>query len=77
MDSDKVRADIDAHTPPPGGGYNVVGVDTFDEPGEALFLVDNFPTREEAEAAKADKERELEERGECCVRYYVYGPRAE
>jgi hypothetical protein len=36
-------------TPPPGGGFNVVGVDTFEDPGDDLYLIGSVPTRELAE----------------------------
>jgi len=36
----------------PETGYNVVGVDTFEPPGEELFLVGHYDTWEEAEAVR-------------------------
>ena len=42
----------------PDEGYNLVGVDSFEAPGEELYLIDHFATREEAEAAKARFEAE-------------------
>jgi len=74
---EKIMADKEEFTPPKGGGFNVVGVDTYDAPGEALFFVSNHPTREEAEAVRAKREKEMEEADEEGVRYYVYGPRGE
>ena len=35
----------------PQSGYNVVGVDDFELPGEQMFLVGHYPTREAAQAA--------------------------
>jgi hypothetical protein len=35
----------------PKSGYNVVGVDGFDVPGEQLYLVGHFEDKEIAEAA--------------------------
>jgi hypothetical protein len=36
----------------PKSGHNLVGVDTFEtEPGDELYLVDNFPSKEAAKAA--------------------------
>lgn len=47
-----------ALTPPPGQGYNVVGVDPFeDDPGQNLHLIDHFATRAEAEAFIAKSKR--------------------
>jgi hypothetical protein len=34
----------------PKEGYNVVGVDDFEMPGEQLYLVGQYTTREDAEA---------------------------
>jgi hypothetical protein len=43
----------------PKEGFNLVGIDTLEiEPGAELFLVDNFASREEAEAKKAVLEAE-------------------
>ena len=42
----------------PNEGFNVVGVDSFEEPGDELYLIGHFATREEAEAARATAERE-------------------
>lgn len=35
----------------PTDGFNVVGVDDFEDPGEQLYLVGHYATREEAQAA--------------------------
>ena len=37
--------------PKAGEGFNVVGVDDFELPGEQMYLVGNFPDRAAAEAA--------------------------
>ena len=37
--------------PKPGEGHNVVGVDTFEPPGEGLYLIGNYKTRKAALAA--------------------------
>ena len=42
----------------PREGFNVVGVDSFEEPGDELYLIGHYATREEAEAARANAERE-------------------
>jgi hypothetical protein len=41
----------------PGKGFNVVGVDRFEKPGDELFVVSHHPTRPEAEKALADWKR--------------------
>jgi len=54
----------------PNKGYNLVGVDTMEsDPAEALYLVDHFDDRKEAEAEAARRQK-----GQKLVRYYVYGP---
>lgn len=37
--------------PKPGEGHNVVGVDTFEPPGEGLYLIGTYKTRKAALAA--------------------------
>jgi len=44
----------------PSEGFNVVGVDSFEEPGDELYLIGHYATREEAEEAKA-KHKETSE----------------
>ena len=56
-----------AMTPGPGEGYNVVGVDTFEDPGDELFLISNHATREEAETAAAAYRKKPD-----AERVYVY-----
>jgi hypothetical protein len=41
----------------PDEGFNVVGVDSFEEDGDELYLIGHYLTREAAEAAKADHEK--------------------
>lgn len=48
---DKMRMDRDRHIPV--SGFNLVGLDDFELPGEQLYLIGNFPTMEEALAAQA------------------------
>lgn len=50
-----------------GEGFNVVAVDSFELPGEGLYLVGNYPSRAEATAAA----RAYEASGD---RAHVYGP---
>lgn len=45
----------------PSEGFNVVGVDSFEEPGDELYLIGHYTTREEAEAAKAEHEKTTED----------------
>ena len=58
--------------PKPGKGYNVVGVDDYESPGNELFLVGNFPTKSAAEKAK--KAREKQAPGN---KFYVYPPASD
>ena len=54
MDSfDKRMAALDAMTPEEG--FNLVGVDDYEEPGDELYLVGNYPTKEEAERVKQQR----------------------
>ena len=53
----------------PESGYNVVGVDDFDLPGEQLYLIKHFAAREEAEAFLAARKKAHP--GE---KAYIYGP---
>ncbi|MGH9856324.1 MAG: hypothetical protein ACRD4B_00635 [Acidobacteriota bacterium] len=39
---DKMMADRDKHTPKTG--YNLVGIDDFEEPGKQLYLIGHFDT---------------------------------
>ncbi|MBI1828722.1 MAG: hypothetical protein HY222_01625 [Thaumarchaeota archaeon] len=43
----------------PETGFNLVGIDCFEFPGEKIYLIGHFDTREEAkkEQAKYDKNR--------------------
>ncbi len=41
----------------PKKGFNLVGVDKFEQPGDELYLVKNFDTRAEAEAALKKEEK--------------------
>jgi hypothetical protein len=47
-----------AMTPRKGEGYNVVGVDSFEEPGDELYLIGNYSTQEEAERVAALRRRQ-------------------
>ena len=61
----KAKAEM---TPALGHGYNLVGMDHYETPGDELYLIANYST--EAEANKAEAEREKEHPGETV---YVYG----
>ena len=52
----------------PDEGYNLVGVDDFEEAGNELYLIDSFDTRVEAEQAM--KTRKSEDADEVV---YIYG----
>jgi hypothetical protein len=58
---DKMLADAASHRPETG--FNVVGFDEFEEPGEQLFLMKHLATIEEARAWKAKNGG-----------YAIYGP---
>jgi hypothetical protein len=51
----------------PESGFNLVGFDWFELPGEKLYLIDHFDTRAEAEAA-------LAKRGGGHDDTFIYGP---
>ena len=53
----------------PKSGYNVVGVDTYELPGEELYIISEHTT--EAEAQEALKVFQRNHPGE---QAYVYGP---
>jgi hypothetical protein len=53
----------------PQEGFNVVGVDSFEMPGEALYLVGHYGTRKEAAAAARAHEASSGDRA------HVYAPR--
>jgi len=63
----RLRAKRDM-TPKPGQGYNLVGVDDFEDPGDELYLIDHFPTRARADAARLDRKRRKSDET-----LYVYG----
>lgn len=47
---DKMLADRDEHTPKTG--YNLVGIDDYEEPGKQLYLINHFDAYEEASEAQ-------------------------
>jgi len=53
----------------PTKGFNLVGVDDYEEPGDELFLVGNYATREAAEL-----ERSVREKASPDVKFYIYEP---
>jgi hypothetical protein len=56
----------------PKKGFNLVGLDDFEEPGEQLFLIGHYESK--AEAEKADKEHNSRNKD---VRTFIYGPDEE
>lgn len=62
MRSDKKRA-------VPVSGFNFVGCDDFEDPGEQLYVIRNFATRAEAEQAQKDYKVEYPDE-----RTYIYSP---
>ena len=55
----------------PRKGYNLVGLDDYEKPGEELYLIAHFATRRAAEKEKAARERENPD-GD---RMFIYGPK--
>jgi hypothetical protein len=62
---------IEKFTPKPGGGFNVVAVDAYEMPGEALYLVGNYKTEEEANKMARDHARKSGDKA------YVYAAARE
>lgn len=60
MDFEKIFKAKAEMTPEPGEGFNLVGIDEYEEPGDELYLIGNYPTRKQAEAAQ--KKRSSDER---------------
>lgn len=58
----------------PTSGFNLVGVDTFEKPGEELFLVGHYAKRDEAIAALRKKRSEADPD---FYKYYVYAADGE
>ena len=50
--ADKILKDMNTHTP--DVGFNLCGIDEFEQAGEALFIIKHFNANEEA--LKAQKE---------------------
>ena len=53
----------------PKTGFNLVGVDDFERPGEQLYLIDHFPDRDAAEKALAARKKVRPRE-----KVYIYGP---
>ena len=51
----------------PKAGFNLVGADRFDPPGECLYLISHHDTREDAERAMAAYPRGMDS-------VFIYGP---
>lgn len=66
---DKMAADKAKHVPE--SGYNLVGLDDFEDPGEQLYLIGNFPSKEEAQAEMKKRESSKDHNGD---RMFIYGP---
>lgn len=54
----------------PKEGYNLVGLDDYEEPGDQLFLIGHYKTREDAVRAEKDHNKRNKD-----VRTFIYGPR--
>lgn len=55
----------------PDTGYNLVGFDDFEDPGEMLYLIGHFDTAEEAEA---EKKKRLEKNPDEVMYVYSKNP---
>jgi len=53
----------------PAQGFNVVGVDNFGTPGDALYLVGNFESEQEAQTAIDERQPGSEDK------FYIYPAR--
>ncbi len=71
----KIEDEVERFTPKEG--YNVVGEDDFEMPGERLHLLGHFKTREEAEASKKRHEEEMADDGNDMDKVHIYGPSGE
>ncbi len=58
----------------PKTGFNVVGEDDFELPGERLFLLGHFATKEEAEAAAQEHREDMALSGNDMDKVHVYAP---
>ena len=65
---ESARTSIVRFMPRAGEGFNVVAVDSFELPGEGLYLVGDSPSRAEATAAARAHEASSGDRA------HVYGP---
>lgn len=53
----------------PDEGFNLVGLDDFDDPGEQLYLIGNYETRELAQAEMAKRRADPN-----ADKMFIYGP---
>jgi len=53
----------------PKEGFNLVGFDDFEEPGDELHLAARFDTHEEADAAMKKRMKD-----DPSQRFFIYGP---
>lgn len=53
----------------PDKGFNLVGLDDYEDPGEQLYLIKNFASR--AEAEKEMRKRQKTGNGD---KLFIYGP---
>jgi len=58
----------------PEKGFCLVGIDSYEVPGEAAYNMGVFDTRAEAEAAKKAAEKEARDNGEEPDKMHIYGP---
>ena len=53
----------------PKAGFNLVGVDDYEDPGEQLYLIGNYASRPEAEA-----EMKKRQKAGNSDKMFIYGP---
>lgn len=59
-------------TPRPGQGYNLVGLDDYEEPGDELYLVGQFKTWALADGARRERRRRKPDEA-----LFIYGSELE
>ena len=70
MSFDKMLADKARFIPK--SGFNLVGLDDFEEPGAQLILLAHYSTREKAEAGAAATAKDFSHGDP--MRTFIYGP---
>lgn len=55
----------------PKEGFNLVGVDTFEDPGHELYLISHYATQHQADEALRQRKRKNPDET-----VYIYGPKS-